>query len=141
MPAPSSPGSKTSGEQLEHEVAVARVDAAGARAEHALDGEHRLHPLEGPALALGGRRVLPAEAVEQQREAAVPPRPGDLRGLRHRVLQQGGDHREILRRLGAQAERPLGAVLEAGVLGSCGALVRCRSIRAPQAESFSSTRS
>ena len=55
------------GEELEHEVAVARIDAAGAGAEHAVDGEERAHPLEGPALPLGGGRVLPAEAVEQQR--------------------------------------------------------------------------
>ena len=47
-------GLEDEGEELEHEVAVGGVDAVGPRREHAVDGEHGLHPLEGPAA--GARR-------------------------------------------------------------------------------------
>ena len=116
------------GEELEHEVAVLRVDAARPGAEHAVDREHRLHPLERPALALGGRGVLPAEAVDEQREAAVPAGPGDLGGLGDASCSSAEITARSSGDLGAQAQRPLGPVLEAGVLGhaarSCDALDR-----------------
>ena len=90
-------------------------------------------------------RVLPAEAVEEQREAAPPPRPGDLgRSAPTASCSSAEITARSSARLRAQAQRPLGAVLEAGVLGASLGHAACsciRSIRAPQAESFSSTRS
>ena len=128
-PAPSSPGSKASGEQLEHQVAVAagRRRCARAFSTPSTASTARTRSNGRPCRSAAGASSQ-RKRLSEQREAPVPPRPGDLRGLRHRVLQQRRHHREVLGRLGAQPERPLGAVLEAGVLGHAARLVM-RSMR------------
>ena len=74
--------------------------------------------------------ALPAEAVGDQHEAARGPLVGQIAHRDERVLHAGRDHREIVGVLGAQLQHMLS-----------GQPPRSLSMRAPQAASFSSSRS
>ena len=56
------------GEQRDDLIPVPGIDARRPGGQGMFHGEKAAHPLEGPALAPGGGRVLPAEAGQEHAE-------------------------------------------------------------------------
>src|SRR5690606_9365565 len=130
-------------ENRENLFPVATVDPLRGDLRDPADDQDRAHPLVGAPARLGRGAVLPAETVHQEGEPAEPRLPAHVGHGQDRVLDEGGQDGHVLRRLGPEPQRPLGRILEAGVpeLLVRAHSPRTRSILAPQADSFSSTRS
>src|SRR5690606_35883580 len=104
-----------------------------------VDYQHRADPLNRSPLPRGLGGILPSKAVDQQRQPPPLGHPGHIAADANGILQQRRDDLEILATLGPQPQRLFGTVLESRVLGHAAA--RTRSMDAPQAVNFSSSRS
>ena len=123
----------------QHQIPIRPVDPLRGDAQHVAHRDQRPDPLVRPPRDLGRGPVLPAEAVDQHGKAARLAVEAHVAHAQHRILQQGRDHRHVVRLERHKPQRRAGVVgiLEARVLAHS----LTRSICTPQAPSFSSTRS
>ena len=76
------------------------VDALAGDREYVVEHQQRLHPFGAVTVAA---RILPPEAVDQQREAAGAGLPAHLGDREDRILGERRDHRKVLGVEGADA--------------------------------------
>ena len=98
------------GKQRQDLLAVRRIEPVRTHPQRAVDHQHRADPLDRAPLLCGAGRVLPAEAVDQQRQPPPLGHPGDVAADADGILQQRRDDFEIGAALGPHGPSGTGSL-------------------------------
>lgn len=125
-------------QKLQHGIAIA-IDTVTFQRGDIIDDQQAANSFESSSLGTGAIDILPAEAIDQQRQPAGPGIKADFGRRKDRILNQRRDHPKILFILGLQQKGAFVAVRKTCVLDHQICSSFTRSICAPTSRSLRTT--